>query len=66
MDNLLKRIIIFKALYLGGAIHNSSLSLESFLFQYIMTKEELKKEAEKVYMKAYRAKNREKARAYLI
>jgi len=44
VDNLLKRIIIFKALFLGDAIHNSLLGLESFLFQYNMTTEE-KREA---------------------
>ena len=64
MDNLLKRIIILEALFLGSAIHNSSLSLESFLFQYIMTKEELRKAKRAVYMKAYNEANKEALKEY--
>ena len=64
MDNLLKRIIIFKALFLGDAIHNSLLGLESFLFQYNMRTEAEKKEAQAIASKKWKQKNRDRNNAY--
>ena len=60
MSDLFNEIIILEALCLREDAHNSLFCLESFLFQYIMKTEAEKKEAKKVYMKAYRLANREK------
>lgn len=75
MDNLLKRIIIFKALFLGDAIHNSLLGLGSFLIEYNMLVDKYKgmtleemKQAKKARSKAYKDANKDsiavKSKAY--
>ena len=62
MSDLFNEIIILEALCLREDAHNSLFCLGSFLFKYIMTKEE-RAVYMKAYNKAYKEANKEKLKA---